>query len=77
MKTEPQKKRILQALLKGSKLTPIRALTWFGSFRLGARIFDLREDGWPIEKKMLKVKDGTYVAQYYITNESLIKLNKS
>jgi len=76
MKTKSQKEKILQALLRGTKMTPIKALTWFGCFRLGARIFDLREEGWPIKTKMVKVKDRTEVAQYYIDNEDLINLKK-
>lgn len=38
-----QRERILDYLLKGKTLTPIQALKKFGCFRLGARIWELRE----------------------------------
>lgn len=40
---------ILNALLNGEELTPLDALRRFGCFRLAARIFDLRKEGYVIE----------------------------
>lgn len=37
-----QKDLILKHLLRGMSLTPLEALSRFGCFRLGARIYDLR-----------------------------------
>lgn len=39
-----QTARIKAALLKGEKLTPMDALRRFGCFRLGARIWELRNE---------------------------------
>ena len=41
---------ILEALQRGETLTPIDALKRFGCFRLGARIWDLKDKGYQIEK---------------------------
>ena len=43
-------KRILQHLRRGRSITPLQALREFGCFRLGARIWDLRQDGHRIER---------------------------
>ena len=44
-----QKKAILNYLEGGNSLTPIDALNKFGCFRLGARICELRREGYHIE----------------------------
>lgn len=50
MKTT-QATRILEYLKTGAALTPLEAWTLFGCYRLGARIWDLRRQGWPIESE--------------------------
>ncbi len=45
-----QRQRILNHLLSGRTITPLQALHRFGCFRLGARIWDLRQAGHRIEK---------------------------
>lgn len=59
-----QSDMILNALLAGETLTPLDALKRFGVFRLGARIFDLRRDGYSIEKTLIDVGNGKHVASY-------------
>jgi len=49
-----QKKLILARLQEGRMITPLEALLWFGCFRLGARIYDLRKEGYPIQTKLSK-----------------------
>ena len=39
-------------------ITPHDAAREFGCWRLGARIFDLRQDGYDIEKEMSYYKDN-------------------
>lgn len=39
---------IKQHLEKGYSITPIEALEQYGCFRLGARIYDLKKDGFSI-----------------------------
>lgn len=41
---------ILRALKAGRQLSPLEALREFGCMRLGARIWDLKQAGHPIER---------------------------
>ena len=45
---ETQTAWLFDQLLKGRTVTPQDALRYAGSMRLGARVFDLREMGYPI-----------------------------
>jgi len=51
--TESQNKQILSYLLTGATINPITALELFGSFRLSARINNLRNDGHNIKTTMV------------------------
>ena len=57
--------KVLAHLVSGKELTPLDALSLYGSYRLGAIIFDLRKDGYNIKTDIAK---GTRHAIY-----SLIK----
>lgn len=48
MKTEAQCKQILRFLRTGRSITPLMALRKFRSFRLAARVRDLRDSGYNI-----------------------------
>ena len=50
-----QNLEILSYLKTGKTLTPLQALKLFGSLRLGARIFNLREQGHNITSTMIEV----------------------
>ena len=63
MNLQTQNSRILKALQAGDKLTPLAALKRFGSFRLGARIFEIREAGYNVKREFVK-RGGKHVAQY-------------
>jgi len=39
--------------MSGRSLTPIEALNMFGSFRLGARIADIKADGYIVYTEMV------------------------
>lgn len=67
---------ILADLLKGEKLTHLDALNNYDCARLGARIWDLYKEGWPIQREMIKTDTDKWIAQYFISNEDLIELNK-
>lgn len=58
------KAQIRQALLNGETLTPIDALNRFGCFRLGARIYDLKDEGMNILKDWKTLSNGKKVAAY-------------
>lgn len=67
-----QKAQVRAWLLKGNHLTPLEALRRFGSLRLSAIIFDLREEGMKIETDKLQVSPRKRVADYYIKPENLV-----
>ncbi len=50
---------ILAYLETGRSITPLEALERFGCFRLGGRIFDLKEAGHNIETTMIE-KNGRH-----------------
>lgn len=58
-----QTTRILAHLKAGKKLTPLQGLQKFGTLRLGARIRELREAGYPIKTVMVK-RGNSRVAEY-------------
>jgi hypothetical protein len=59
---------ILDYLSKGKTLTPLDALNKFGCFRLGARIYDLKKQGYEFNRIMVKTPSGASVAQYSLDN---------
>lgn len=65
MTTEAQTTQILAHLKSGKTITPLEALAKFGCFRLGARIFDLRQDGHLIHRDMVRDDvTGKHWAEY-------------
>lgn len=68
--TKSQRRQIFFHLLYGYRITGIGALTLFGCMRLGARIFELKELGIPIEDRFITVvgKNGKTkrVKEYWI-----------
>ncbi len=66
-----QTDQILNYLQAGNVLTPLEALRKFNCLRLGARIYDLRQQGYVINSLMIKDdKSGKRYARY-----SLVSLN--
>lgn len=72
-----QKAQVRAHLLRGKSITPLEALNHYGSLRLSAIIFDLREEGLPIVTEKLQVSPKKRVARYYISKENLAKLNNN
>ena len=66
-----QKANVRAWLLDGRSITPLEALNNFGSLRLSAIIFRLREEGLPIEMERLQVSPKKRVARYFIKKENL------
>jgi hypothetical protein len=58
-----QSDKILCYLSTGKPLTPLMALRRFGCLRLGARIYDLKEEGHKIRTRRVERGDA-YVAEY-------------
>ena len=69
-----QKANVRAWLLKGYMLTPLEALRMFGSLRLSAIIFDLREEGLPIVTEKIQVSPRKRVANYYLPKDYLDSL---
>jgi len=63
MSKKSQKQNVLEYLEIGNKITPLEALYQFGSFRLSAIIFDLRQEGFNIITHN-KTVDGKTFAEY-------------
>ena len=61
-----KKSKVLAHLLRGESITPLEALNLYGSFRLGAIIFDLRADGHKIGTERAK---GTGHAIYSLAEK--------
>jgi len=74
MEITTQTAAIKAALLNGEVITPIDALNRFGCMRLGARIWDLRNEGLPIE--MILSEGKKKFAKYFITPANLSNYKK-
>ena len=59
-----QTDQILEALMRGKKITPLDALAEFGCLRLASRIGELKEQGYKIKKKTVKSANGKRFAEY-------------
>jgi hypothetical protein len=56
--------------LRGAEgLTPLEALREVGTFRLGARVFDLRKAGHRIEREWVTTPGQSRVARYVLVEE--------
>tara|TARA_R110002124_G_scaffold187071_2_gene354500 strand:+ start:221 stop:421 length:201 start_codon:yes stop_codon:yes gene_type:complete len=60
-----QNNLILAHLKKYKTINPLQALELYGSFRLSARILDLRQDGHNIETTRKTVKKKTFAEYNY------------
>ena len=69
--------RILEFMKTGKEIEPLTALSKFGCFRLGARIFDLRGRGHVIQmtKVYYKTPEGQtkFYASYKLIKEAPIE----
>lgn len=62
-----QKDMILEHMMSGRPITPLEALNLYGSLRLGARIADIRKEGYIVYREMVTdTKTGKRYAQYYM-----------
>jgi hypothetical protein len=52
-----QKQLILRYMQEGREISPLDALREFGCFRLGARIHELRRDGWDVVSRLHSYKN--------------------
>jgi hypothetical protein len=67
--TKSQEMAILEHLKSGRAITPIDALNLYRCFRLGARVFSLKKQGFQIESEMIRVPSGKRVASYRLVTQ--------
>ena len=60
---------LLAWLQAGDEITPLEALSAFGCFRLGGRIYDLKKQGYDIRKHMVTTPSGARVASYSLVRD--------
>lgn len=77
METQTQKEAILRHLQSGRAITPLEALELYGCFRLGARIWELRDEGYKIQSETVKQGKKTFSSYKLIfpTRVEQMKLN--
>ena len=72
---ESQNKRLLDYLKQGKRVDPLIAWSELGIYRLGSRIFDLRDSGHLVDDEWVKVPnrfgEEIRVKSYFIKENSL------
>ena len=68
MRRMTQREQVLKYIQDFGSITPLDALKDLGIFRLGARVFELREQGYNVETDMIEVPNRyggkTRIAKY-------------
>lgn len=64
-----QTAKIQAHLDKGLCITAMEALDLYQCFRLAARISDLKDKNYPVDKQMIQLENGKYVAEYFKVKE--------
>ena len=59
-----QETEILNYLQSGNSITPLDALHKFGCFRIGARIYDLKQKGYNIKSELVRGDNGKHFSSY-------------
>lgn len=71
---QTDREAVLQYLKQHKTITPMEALNAFGCYRLGARIYDLRRDGYCIDTEIVHDRDRfgevAKFARYHLREES-------
>ena len=67
---ETQKEAILRHLQSGRAITPLEALELYGCFRLGARIWELRDEGYEIKSENVKQGKKTFASYGLKSNKA-------
>lgn len=64
------KELVAHRLLAGESITQAKFCDMVSkSSRLAPRILDLKHDGYPVMKHMIKLSDGTHVAEYFLPRD--------
>lgn len=65
MSTKTQRNMIEKHLLSGRAITALEALRKYGSLRLGARIWELKQGGMNISKHMVRRGEKRVASYFY------------
>jgi len=68
---QTQSKQILEYLTTHNSITPLEALNLFGCFRLGARIWDLKREGYNIKMELENNGDKHYAKYSLILSREM------
>ena len=63
--TDKQTEMLKSVLDQGTHITALDALNWFGCFRLAARVYDLKQEGYNIEKYTQVNENGKRITYYH------------
>ena len=72
-KPKTKKQMILDYLLSGRTLSAIEALEFFDSLQLPRIIFELKKEGYCIDKRIVHVDTGYWIAYYFISDRVRFK----
>lgn len=61
---ESQTTQILNHILTAGSITSLEAIKFYNCLRLGARIFDLKDQGYNIKTQMVVTKSKKRIARY-------------
>jgi hypothetical protein len=64
LRLKPQARKILAHLLAGKPITPLKAQTVYGVYRLAASIFEIRAQGYNVEAIQCTDEGGHKYARY-------------
>ena len=65
---ESQNKMLKSILDQGTHINSLDALHMIGTMRLAARVYDIKQEGYPVDKYVYKA-NGKYVTYYYRSNQ--------
>lgn len=68
---KPLGKKILSHLRRRTSISPLEAFSTYGTMRLAAQIFDLREAGFSINSVEKTAEDGQKYTRYYFVDGPL------
>ena len=67
-----QSERVLDHLQRHGSITQMESTDLYGIMRLGARIYELKKDGVPLDKVMVEAEnrygDKVHFARYFLTD---------
>ena len=66
---KPQTKMVLRHLREHGSITSREALRAYGCDRLAARVWEVRQAGYRVEKTMEAQQDGAHFARYFLARK--------